>query len=78
MQGSYWQVGDIVAVSDIDDGLTYYAQLRGFLEDQCYQKSAVITWLVPRHHTAAGYHSQQQHGFDPSLYVAGFTFPLFV
>lgn len=64
--GSYWQVGDIVSVTDVDDGLKYYAQLRGFLEDQYYQKSAVITWLIP---SPSSRHSQR--GFDPSLYVAG-------
>lgn len=64
--GSYWQVGDIVAVIDVDDGQKYYAQLRGFLEDQYYQKSAVITWLVPSPS------SRSPHtGFDPLLYVAG-------
>ena len=73
VQGSYWQIGDVVAVTDIDDGEKYYAQLRGFLEDQYYQKSAVITWLVPSPHG----HSAQS-GFDPSLYVAGFTPVLFI
>jgi len=60
---------------DIDDGEKYYAQLRGFLEDQYHQKSAVITWLVP-----SPRHSSAQKGFDPSVYIAGFihccTLPL--
>jgi len=57
-----------VAVTDVDDGLKYYAQLRGFLEDQYYQKSAVITWLIPRPHSR-GLHDV----FNPSLFVAGCT-----
>ena len=56
-----------MAVVDIDDGERYYAQLRGFLQDEYYQKSAVITWLVPSPHC-----SNAQKGFDPSLYIAGF------
>ena len=56
-----------MAVTDVDDGQKYYAQLRGFLEDQYYQKSAVITWLIP---SPRSHHSQ--NGFDPSHYVAGF------
>jgi len=67
-------VGDVVAVTDVDDGHTYYAQLRGFLVDEYYQKSAVITWLVPRHADS----NNLQRGFDPSLFVAGFTFRPFV
>lgn len=63
---SYWQVGDVVSVTDVDDGLKYYAQLRGFLEDQYYQKSAVITWLIPS--TA---HTSHHTAFNPSLYIAG-------
>ena len=72
LQGSYWQVGDIVAATDADDGQKYYAQLRGFLEDQWYQKSVIITWLIPR---PCGRNSQE--GFDPSLYIAGSVVVLF-
>lgn len=55
-----------MAVTDVDDGHKYYAQLRGFLEDQYYQKSAVITWLIPTPSSRTS-----QHRFDPSLYIAG-------
>lgn len=58
-------------MTDVDDGQKYYAQLRGFLEDQYYQKSAVITWLVP-----SPRYRIPQNGFDPSLYVAGFCVAL--
>ena len=58
-----------MSVTDMDDGLKYYAQLRGFLEDQYYQKSAVISWLIP-----SPSNRNSQHGFHPSLYVAGYTF----
>jgi len=62
-----------VAVTDIDDGEKYYAQLRGFLEDQYYQKSAVITWLIPSPRSCSA-----QNSFDPSLYIAGSTVVLLI
>ena len=43
----YIQVGDIVSVTDLEEGDIYYAQLRGFLIDQFAEKSAVISWLLP-------------------------------
>lgn len=45
-KGTYFQVGDIVSVQDIDGGI-YYAQIRGLLIDQYCEKSAAITWLLP-------------------------------
>ena len=59
----YYQVGDIVSLVD-DEGDVYYAQIRGFLQDQYYEKSAVITWLLP---TSAS----SKEGFDPSTYILG-------
>ena len=58
-------------MTDVEGG-QYYAQLRGFLEDEYCQKSAVITWLIPSpqcHHP--------HNGFDPSLYIAGFVAAVF-
>ena len=62
-QCTYYQVGDIVSLVD-DDDKVYYAQIRGFLQDQYYEKSAVITWLLP---TSAS----SKEGFDPSTYILG-------
>ena len=62
-QCTYYQVGDIVSLVD-DDEKVYYAQIRGFLQDQYYEKSAVITWLLP---TSAS----SKEGFDPSTYILG-------
>ena len=45
-QGILYQVGDIVSIEDVEGDL-YYAQLRGFLQDQYARKTAVITWLIP-------------------------------
>ncbi|XP_048471660.1 GATA zinc finger domain-containing protein 1 isoform X2 [Rhincodon typus] len=45
--GIYYQIGDIVSVVDEDDEKVYYAQIRGFVQDQYCEKSAVITWLIP-------------------------------
>jgi len=48
---------------DVEGG-TYYAQIRGFLQDQYCEKSAAITWLLP---TQA---SPKDH-FNPSTYILG-------
>ncbi|XP_077484101.1 GATA zinc finger domain-containing protein 1 isoform X2 [Amblyomma americanum] len=61
--GTYYQVGDIVALMDENDD-TYYAQIRGLLQDQYCEKSAVITWLLPTSE------SPRDH-FDPSTYILG-------
>ncbi|XP_069770491.1 GATA zinc finger domain-containing protein 1 isoform X2 [Narcine bancroftii] len=57
-------VGDIVSVVDEDDEKIYYAQIRGFVQDQYCEKSAVITWLIP---TQASSKDQ----FDASTYILG-------
>lgn len=62
-RGTYYQVGDIVALMDENDD-TYYAQIRGLLQDQYCEKSAVITWLLPTSE------SPMDH-FDPSTYILG-------
>ncbi|XP_045207828.2 GATA zinc finger domain-containing protein 1-like [Mercenaria mercenaria] len=62
-EGTYYQVGDIVSLVD-DDENVYYAQIRGFLQDQYYEKSAVITWLLPTRDSYTG-------RFDPSTYILG-------
>ena len=59
----YYQAGDIVSLVD-EESNVYYAQIRGFLQDQYYEKSAVITWLLP---TKASDRSL----FDPSTYILG-------
>lgn len=46
LQGILFQVGDIVSLQDIDGSL-YYAQTRGFMQDQYARKSTVISWLIP-------------------------------
>ncbi|XP_043546185.1 GATA zinc finger domain-containing protein 1 isoform X2 [Chiloscyllium plagiosum] len=62
--GIYYQIGDIVSVADEDDEKVYYAQIRGFVQDQYCEKSAVITWLIP---TQA---SSKDH-FDAATYILG-------
>ncbi|XP_041371846.1 GATA zinc finger domain-containing protein 1-like [Gigantopelta aegis] len=61
--GMYYQVGDVVSLVD-HDGSVYYAQLRGFMQDQYSEKSAVITWLLPTQ-------GSPRHRFDPSTYILG-------
>lgn len=57
-----YQVGDVVSIEDID-GDIYFAQIRGFLQDEFAQKSAVITWLIPTV-------SNPSH-FDPAIFLPG-------
>ncbi|XP_019632126.1 PREDICTED: GATA zinc finger domain-containing protein 1-like [Branchiostoma belcheri] len=62
-KGIYYQMGDIVSLMDHDGGI-YYAQIKGFMQDQYCEKSVVITWLLP---TQA---SPRDH-FDPATYILG-------
>ncbi|KAK3106478.1 hypothetical protein FSP39_020731 [Pinctada imbricata] len=61
--GMYYQTGDVVSLVD-HDGSVYYAQIRGFMEDQYNDKSAVISWLLPTQNSPPGH-------FDPATYILG-------
>ncbi|KAG7268456.1 hypothetical protein CRUP_037016 [Coryphaenoides rupestris] len=63
-KGVYFQTGDVIKVIDEDDGKPYYAQIRGFVQDQYCEKSAALTWLIP---TQASPKDQ----FDPGTYIVG-------
>ncbi|XP_028256041.1 GATA zinc finger domain-containing protein 1 [Parambassis ranga] len=63
-KGVYFQTGDVIKVTDEEDGKPYYAQIRGFVQDQYCEKSAALTWLIP---TQA---SPKDH-FDPGTYIVG-------
>lgn len=63
-QGVYYQIGDVIKVTDEEDGKAYYAQIRGFVQDQYCEKSAALTWLIP---TQA---SPKDH-FDAGTYILG-------
>lgn len=63
-KGVYYQIGDVVSVVDEQDGKAYYAQIRGFVQDQYCEKSAALTWLIP---TLASPRDQ----FDPASYIIG-------
>ncbi|XP_042333350.1 GATA zinc finger domain-containing protein 1 [Sceloporus undulatus] len=63
-KGVYYQIGDVVSVIDEQDGKTYYAQIRGFIQDQYCEKSAALTWLIP---TTAS----PKDSFDPATYIIG-------
>ena len=65
-EGNYFQVGDIVSVTDIEDGDIYYAQLRGFLIDQFAEKSGVISWLLPTTESPP-----PSEGFHAATYILG-------
>uniref|UniRef100_A0A8C5DKT7 GATA zinc finger domain-containing protein 1 n=1 Tax=Gouania willdenowi TaxID=441366 RepID=A0A8C5DKT7_GOUWI len=63
-KGVYYQTGDVIKVIDDEDGKPYYAQIRGFVQDQYCEKSATLTWLLP---TQASPKDQ----FDPGTYIVG-------
>ncbi|GBM10275.1 GATA zinc finger domain-containing protein 1 [Araneus ventricosus] len=62
-RGSYFTKGDVVSLID-DKERVYYAQIRGLLQDQYCEKSAVITWLLPTQSSPKG-------RFDPATYIIG-------
>jgi hypothetical protein len=55
--------GDIISVIDDEDGLMYYAQIRGLLTDPYAEKFAALTWLVPTIETI------DPHCFDAATFV---------
>lgn len=63
-QGVYYQTGDVIKVTDEDDGKPYYAQIRGFVQDQYCEKSAALTWLIPTQ-------ASPKDLFDPGTYIVG-------
>ncbi|XP_068067190.1 GATA zinc finger domain-containing protein 1 isoform X2 [Anomalospiza imberbis] len=62
--GVYYQIGDVVSVVDEQDGRMYYAQIRGFIQDQYCEKSAALTWLIPTQ-------ASPKDCFDPASYIIG-------
>lgn len=63
-QGVYYQTGDVIKVTDEEDGKPYYAQIRGFMQDQYCEKSAALTWLIPTQ-------SSPKDHFDPGTFIVG-------
>ncbi|GAB0097176.1 GATA zinc finger domain-containing protein 1 [Sergentomyia squamirostris] len=61
----YFQIGDIVSLVDKDYN-TYYAQIRGLLQDSFCEKSAVISWLLPTTDSPP-----PNLEFDPATYLIG-------
>lgn len=63
-KGVYYQTGDVIKVTDEEDGKPYYAQIRGFMQDQYCEKSAALTWLIPTQ-------SSPKDQFDPGTFIVG-------
>lgn len=63
-QGVYYQTGDVIKVTDEEDGKPYYAQIRGFVQDQYCEKSAALTWLIPTQ-------ASRKDQFEPGTYIVG-------
>ncbi|KAA0200840.1 GATA zinc finger domain-containing protein 1, partial [Fasciolopsis buskii] len=61
LQDVRFNVGDIVSVVDVDDGV-YYAQLRALAVDAVGNSCCALTWLVPTSDTTTG-------TFEPDNYV---------
>ena len=49
----------------------YYAQIRGFIQDQFCEKSAVLTWLLPTLHSGFDGQTRLHPGFHPQAFVSG-------
>ncbi|KAK0163514.1 hypothetical protein PV327_007189 [Microctonus hyperodae] len=64
-KGTYFQIGDVVSMQDVEGGI-YYAQIRGLLTDQYCEKSAAITWLLPTTSSPP-----PEEGFSPETYIIG-------
>lgn len=64
LKGVYYQTGDVIRVIDEEDGKPYYAQIRGFMQDQYCEKSAALTWLIPTQ-------SSPKDHFDPGTFIVG-------
>uniref|UniRef100_A0AAR2IY70 GATA zinc finger domain-containing protein 1 n=1 Tax=Pygocentrus nattereri TaxID=42514 RepID=A0AAR2IY70_PYGNA len=64
VSGVYYQIGDVIKVIDEEDGKPYFAQIRGFVQDQYCEKSAALTWLIPTQ-------SSLRDQFDPGTYIVG-------
>lgn len=54
----------MIKVTDEEDGKPYFAQIRGFVQDQYCEKSAALTWLIPTQ-------SSPRDHFDPGTYIVG-------
>lgn len=67
----YYQTGDVIKVTDEEDGKPYYAQIRGFIQDQYCEKSAALTWLIPTQ-------SSPKDHFDPGTYIVGEQWQIFL
>ncbi|KAF3833894.1 hypothetical protein F7725_025098 [Dissostichus mawsoni] len=62
-KGVYYQTGDVIKVTDEEDGKPYYAQIRGFVQDQYCEKSAALTWLIPTQ-------ASRKDQFEPGTYIS--------
>jgi hypothetical protein len=62
-RGLYYQIGDIVSV--VDEGVRYFAQIRGFLSTEFCEHFAALTWLIPTREAPA------DGSFDATLFVPG-------
>ncbi|VDK75136.1 unnamed protein product [Litomosoides sigmodontis] len=58
-----FRTGDIVSVTDKDDGLCYFAQIRALLCNQFGERFSALTWLVPTES------ADQPHQFDAENFV---------
>ncbi|VDK57294.1 unnamed protein product [Anisakis simplex] len=46
-EGRLIQLGDIVSIVDDEDGLPYFAQIRGIITDTHGDQCVVLNWLIP-------------------------------
>ncbi|MCP9257436.1 hypothetical protein DINM_000584 [Dirofilaria immitis] len=58
-----FRTGDIISVTDKDNSLSYFAQIRTLLCNQLGQRFAALTWLVPTES------ADEAHQFDAEHFV---------
>lgn len=54
--GRLFRAGDIVSITDKEDGLPYFAQIRALLSNQLGDRFAALTWLVPAKSAEEAHH----------------------
>uniref|UniRef100_A0A915CFZ8 BAH domain-containing protein n=1 Tax=Parascaris univalens TaxID=6257 RepID=A0A915CFZ8_PARUN len=47
IEGRLFRLGDIVSILDEEDGLPYFAQIRGIITDWHGEQYVVLNWLIP-------------------------------
>uniref|UniRef100_A0A0N5AKU5 BAH domain-containing protein n=1 Tax=Syphacia muris TaxID=451379 RepID=A0A0N5AKU5_9BILA len=70
-EGRLFRVGDIVSLLDEEDGMPYFAQIRGLVTDSYGDQKVALNWLIPLKSAS------DEHYFDPNHFAHGISDPEF-